>query len=112
MGSWEVAHSLRDQALTTCGSEATVDIEGYVYAPALALLRDESADASATDLAMDLASGAVTLGGEWTHSAMDDAALGAWGSAPCAWTGGLTIYFHSSISLVLAPAMTVPDGPG
>jgi len=169
MASWEVAHSLRDQALTMSGSEATVDIEGFMYGPALALLRDEEVGADPSALAIELASGAVTLGGEWTFSAvdlsemdglaaavdelagavldnaalmpallqarddaggadatwhdwyldlydlgrvlveggdsvlgpagqgvmdaMDDAILGAWGSSPYEWTGGLTIYF-------------------
>jgi hypothetical protein len=75
MACWEVAHSLRDQALAMSGSEAEVGMEGFMYAPALSLLRDEAADASASDLAMELASGAVTQGGEWTFSAIDLAGM-------------------------------------
>jgi len=75
MGSWEVAHSLRDQALTMAGSEAMVGEEGYMYAPALALLR--GGDVEPAELATELARGSVVTGGEWTHSAIDLAQMDA-----------------------------------
>jgi len=71
MGSWEVAHSLRDQALVMSGSLSTVGMEGYMYEPALALLRDVGADADGAALGIELARGSVEDGEEWNHSAID-----------------------------------------
>ncbi len=71
MANWEVAHSLRTQALTMAASEATVDMEGFQYERALMLLRDEAADADGYDLAVELAESAVEYGAEWTFSATD-----------------------------------------
>jgi len=75
MGSWEVAHSVRDQALTMCASETTVGDEGFLYAPAIATMRDVDADADEVAIAMQMAEQAVTIGGEWTNAAIDLAAL-------------------------------------
>jgi hypothetical protein len=75
MASWEVAHSLADQALFMAGSEAVVGEEGYVYGPALDVLRDVDADPDGADLAIELARGATEDGGEWSHSAIDLGAL-------------------------------------
>ena len=71
MASWEVAHSLRDQALVMSGSLSTVGMEGYMYEPALALLRDVNASADGAALGIELARGSVEDGGEWNHSATD-----------------------------------------
>ncbi len=75
MGSWEVAHSLRDQVEVMCGSETTVGMEGYVYPPVLALMRDEDADPGASEVGIALAHSMVDPGGEWIHIAVDTAGM-------------------------------------
>jgi len=76
MASWEVAHSLKDQALYMTGSETVIYMdEGYRYENALMLLRDTGAAADGADLALEMAYSAVHGGGEWTHSAIDLASI-------------------------------------
>jgi hypothetical protein len=77
MGSWEVAHSLKDQVLYMIGAETTIYMdEGYVYDRALMLLRDTEAAADGAALALEMANSAVNGGGEWTHSAIDLTTIG------------------------------------
>ncbi|MCK6530746.1 clostripain-related cysteine peptidase [Myxococcota bacterium] len=86
MASWEVGHSLRDQALAMVASEATVGGEGLQYGPALDLLRSD-ADADGADLAADMARQAVEVGGEWTFSAIDLGGMDALAEAIDAFAG-------------------------
>ncbi len=69
MGSWEVAHSLRDQARVLVASEAWVGGEGLLYTPILRALRADPTRDAAT-IAMDMATQAVAAG-EMTYSAVD-----------------------------------------
>jgi hypothetical protein len=70
MASWEVAHSLREQASYLAGSEASEGWEGYAYEPLLAMMREDD-QVSPAEVAAELARGAVEEGGEDTHSAID-----------------------------------------
>lgn len=70
MASWEVAHSLRDQADYFTASEATVGMEGYTYDLFLEYLQADP-EATTADVAVELARGAVEEGREETHSATD-----------------------------------------
>lgn len=69
MGSWEVAHSLREQAGVLVASEAWVGGEGLLYTPMLEALRADPTR-EATTIAADLATQAVAAG-EMTFSAVD-----------------------------------------
>jgi hypothetical protein len=69
MASWEVAHSLRDQAGVLVASEAWVGGEGLLYTPMLQALRADTTR-EATTIAADLATQAVGAG-EMTFSAVD-----------------------------------------
>ena len=77
MACWEVGHALRDQALYMAASESTVDVEGFQYADALSLMRDVGANATARDVADDLARNAAEIGHEWTFSSVDLAGMDA-----------------------------------
>lgn len=70
MASWEVATTLQDQALVMAAAETSVDVEGYQYAPVVELMRTQP-DATAAEIADEMARGSVEIGGEATHSAMD-----------------------------------------
>lgn len=79
MSSWEVAHSLRDQAEVLVGSEAWVGGEGLRYVPMLATL-GAAPDTSASTIGDQMARDAV-LAGEMTFSAVDLSAMDTLASA-------------------------------
>ena len=70
MASWEVAHAMTPYAEYMSAAETTVGSEGFMYEPILAYLR-ETPDATTEDLAILMSQGAVELGGELTHSAVN-----------------------------------------
>ena len=70
MGSWEVAHSLQDQASYMAASEASVGMLGFQYHQVISMLRDAAAEPDGADLADELAASAAGAG-EWTFSAID-----------------------------------------
>lgn len=74
MATFEVAHSLRDQADVMSASEAWVGWNGLEYAQALALLRDDPA-IDAASLAAATADDSVDIGDELTWSAVDLTAM-------------------------------------
>jgi hypothetical protein len=71
MACWEVGHAMREQVGYMAASESTVGMEGFMYAEAIALLRDVASAPTGADLADNLASSAVDIGNEWTFSATD-----------------------------------------
>lgn len=74
MAQWEVAHSLRGQAVTMVASEAWVNTEGLMYAPFIGRLRaDPSMDARTAAASMPADS--VWEGEEFSFSAIDVEAL-------------------------------------
>lgn len=80
MASWEVAHSLKDQADWLLGSQISVNWEGYRYGPALAYLREDP-DADAETLALQMVNDMVAEGTEWGESAIDLSKVDALSSA-------------------------------
>ncbi len=70
MGSWEVAHSLKDHALYMAASQATVGMSGLQYETNFsALAADPQTDGA--ELAQAMAYQTVHEGGEWTFAAID-----------------------------------------
>ncbi len=101
MATWEVAHSLRQQALFMVASEATVGSEGYQYAPALTLLA-ENAEADGQALAEELAWSAHSLSNELTQSAVDLSGMDALAAAVDALAGA---FLNDSGALTLLPEL-------
>lgn len=88
MASWEIAYALSPYGSYLVASEAVVGGEGLQYGPALELLRD-SPEATAQDLALNLAEMATSQGGEWTYSATDLSRAGELAAAMDALAGYL-----------------------
>lgn len=86
MGSWEVAHSLQDQADWMLASELSVGWEGYRYGPALAFLRG-SPESTPRDLAEHMVNDMVAEGTEPGESAIDLGRLPALSAAVDALAG-------------------------
>lgn len=70
MASWEVAHTLQDQADYMLASEVSVGAEGYRYQPAIDLLRREET-ATTEELAVQMVTDMVAEGTEWGETAVD-----------------------------------------
>ncbi len=70
MGSWEVAHTLKDQVLYMTAAEVSVGMEGFMYDMALDMLHDNS-EATDAELALELAESSVLYGGEGNQAATD-----------------------------------------
>ena len=80
MASWEVAHSLQEEADWLLGSQISVNWEGYRYAPALDYLRTDVA-ATPEQLAAQMVNDMVAEGTEWGESAIDLSRIGALSTA-------------------------------
>lgn len=74
MSAWEVAHSMRDQALIMTASQAWVGEEGYTYGAVLTLMKQNPA-VSSEDVAREMCRSSVVEGGELTHAAIDLSAM-------------------------------------
>lgn len=80
MSSWEVAHSLRENALYMTAAETVVGMDGYHYPYILESLM-AAPQQSPEQVAYLFAESAGSFNGEWTHAMLNLSAMGTLDSA-------------------------------